>query len=485
MKIYWKALLPVIVTLVLALIPAPAGCPQHAWYYFAIFAGVITALITEPLPIAAVGIVAVTIVAVLAPWVLFSPQQLAAPKFNAANASLNWALSGFSNSSVWLIFGAFMFALGYQKTGLGPRITFALVKAMGRKTLFLGYAIMFTDLILSPFVPSTTARSGGTIYPIVRNIPELYGSKPNDPSFRRIGNYIMWMTLVATCATSSMFVTALSSNLLAVSFVQKTANLQLTWGQWFAGHLPVTILMLLFLPVLIYWLYPPEVKEGEAVPKWAGEQLAKLGPLSARELMFGAMVSVALILWICATNYINTTTVALLVIALMLMTRVVTWNDMLGNSAAWNVLVWFATLIPMADGLARVGFVKWFAESIAGHVVGFSPTSTMIVLVLVFYFSHYMFASVTAHVTALVPVLVTVAMAIPGMNMLHFSLLMCYMLGTMGVITPYATGPSPLIAGSGYVPTGDYWRLGAITGLIIMAIQFIILIPWLNFWFPS
>ena len=289
------------------------------------------------------------------------------------------------------------------------------------------------------------------------------------------------MTLVATCATSSMFVTALSSNLLAVSFVQKTANIEITWVQWFIGHLPVTILMLLFLPVLVYWLNPPEVKQGNEVPKWAGEQLAKLGPIGMREVMFGVMVCCALALWIGGGKYVHTTTVALVVIALMLMTKVVTWNDMLGNSPAWNVLVWFATLIPLADGLARVGFVKWFAELIAGHIAGFSPTATMVVLVLVFFFSHYMFASVTAHVTALVPVLVTVGMAIPGMNMVHFTLLMCFALGTMGVITPYATGPSPLIAGSGYVPVQDYWRLGAITGIIIMVIQLVILVPWLAF----
>ena len=55
---------------------------------------------------------------------------------------MSWALSGFSNSTVWLIFGAFMFALGYEKTGLGRRIALMLVKAMGRKTLTLGYAVV-------------------------------------------------------------------------------------------------------------------------------------------------------------------------------------------------------------------------------------------------------------------------------------------------------------------------------------------------------
>src|SRR6187549_4162299 len=146
MKISWKAIAPVAVAILIALIPAPAGLPQHAWYFFAIFVGVIVGLMFEPLPGGAIGLIGVTLVAVLSPWVFFSPEQLAKPGFNDARASLSWALSGFSNTTVWLIFGAFMFALGYEKTGLGRRIALLLVKAMGRKTLTLGYAVMIADL---------------------------------------------------------------------------------------------------------------------------------------------------------------------------------------------------------------------------------------------------------------------------------------------------------------------------------------------------
>jgi L-tartrate/succinate antiporter len=38
----------------------------------------------------------------------------------------------------------------------------------------------------------------------------------------------------------------------------------------------------------------------------------------------------------------------------------------------------------------------------------------------------------------------------------------------MGILTPYATGPSPVYFGSGYLPAGDYWRLGAVFGLIYL-----------------
>src|ERR1044071_8460652 len=127
----WKAFAPILVAILIALIPTPAGLAQHAWYFFAIFAGVIGGLMFEPLPGGAIGLIGIAIVTVLAPWVLYSPADLAKAGFNPTNAALTWALSGFSNSTVWLIFGAFMFALGYEKTGLGRRVALMLVKAMG------------------------------------------------------------------------------------------------------------------------------------------------------------------------------------------------------------------------------------------------------------------------------------------------------------------------------------------------------------------
>ncbi len=76
---------------------------------------------------------------------------------------------------------------------------------------------MLADVLLAPFTPSNTARSAGTIYPIIRNLPPLYDSHPNTPSARRMGGYIMWTALAATSVTSSLFLTALAPNLLAWS----------------------------------------------------------------------------------------------------------------------------------------------------------------------------------------------------------------------------------------------------------------------------
>jgi L-tartrate/succinate antiporter len=475
----WKALVPVAVTLALALLPPPDGLAPHAWYFFAIFAGVIVALMVEPLPGGAVGLIGVTVVAVLSRYVLFSPAELAKPGFKSVNAAIGWALSGFSNTTVWLIFGAFMFALGYDKTGLGRRISLLLVEKMGRRTLTLGYAVAVADTLLAPFTPSNTARSGGTIYPVIRNLPALYGSQPNDPSARRIGSYLMWVAIATTCVTSSLFLTALAPNLLAIELANKTAQVSLTWTQWFVAFAPMGIALLILIPLVTYWIYPPEIKAGDEVPKWAGEELAKMGAFSPREIVLGGLVLLALGLWVFGGGAINATTVALVVVSLMLILGVVTWNDVVRNAAAWNTLAWFATLVALADGLNRVGFVKWFAGLVATHMSGFSPFTAMVLLVLVFYFTHYLFASITAHVTALLPVMLAVGTTIPGIDMAQYALLLCLTLGIMGVLTPFATGPSPVYYGSGYLPSKDYWRLGGIFGVLFIVMLLVITLPWL------
>ena len=462
----WKAVLPLLLGIIIALLPAPQGLNLTAWYFFAIFSAVILGLILEPLPAAAVGFIGVFLVAVIG---------LAGPK---PADNIRWALSGFSNTTVWLIFGAFMFAMGYDKTGLGRRIALILVKKLGRKTLGLGYAITFSDLILAPFTPSNTARSGGTIFPIIRNLPGLYGSSPGETS-RKIGAYIMWTAFAATCVTSSMFITSLAPNLLALDLVNKTVKISISWTEWFVGFLPVGIILILILPYLVYKIYPPEIKSSEEIPSWASQELDKLGKFSRKELVMALLAVLALALWIFGGNFIDATTAAGFVISLMIITGTVTWDDILANKQAWNVLVWFATLVALADGLNKVGFVTWFAKSMAALLTGMSPIVVMVVLVVIFFIIHYMFASLTAHTTAILPVMLAVGAAIPGLPIKTFALLLCYSLGIMGVITPYATGPGPVYYGSGYISRKDFWTLGLIFGTIFLTALIGIGVPYL------
>jgi L-tartrate/succinate antiporter len=474
----WKAIAPVAVAVVIALLPVPTGLPQHAWYFFSIFVGVIVGLVLEPLPGAAIALSGLTLVAMFPRFVLFSPEQLSQPGFRAPSAALNWALSGYSNPTVWLIFGAFILALGYERTGLGERIALILVKRMGKNTLLLGYGVTLADTILAPFIPSPTARSGGIIYPIVSDLAQVYESKPNDPSARRVGSYLMWVAIATTCVTSSLFLTAASFNLLAVGLVEKLTQTDVRWMDWFRTSATAIIPLLILIPLLSYWLYPPEVKHSTEVSKWAAQKLEKVGRLSRRELILAAIVLLSLVLWVGGGAFVSATTVAFIAISLMLITGVVTWNDITEDKRAWTTFAWLGALIALCDGLNRVGFVKWFADGIAPHMAGLSPHVAMIILLAIFFVAHYLFASVDAYTTALLPVILLTGAAIPGIPLKEFALLLCMELGIMGIITPFADAASPIYANSGYLPPEDYWRLGTIFGALFLIFFLAVGVPW-------
>jgi L-tartrate/succinate antiporter len=461
----WRIIVPIAVGLVLALLPPPAGLAPFAWRYLALFVATILALITEPLPPASIGLIAVTIGGAFG--LVFSPVQRAAPSFNFPAEGLKWALSGFINSTIWLIFGAFVFAMGYERTGLGRRIALVLVKRLGGRTVGLGYAIAIADLVLAPFTPSNTARSGGTIFPIINRIPDLYGSAPGESS-RRIGSYLMWVAFSTTCVTSSMFVTALAPNLFAIELARTAAGIDLTWMGWLRGFLPIGGPLFAALPWLVYRIYPPEIRTSAEVPRWAAQELTALGPITIKEVMMASLVVAALALWIGGGSFVDPAMVALVAISLMVLFSLISWDDIVGNRTGWNVLVTFATLLTMAEGLSRTGVIDWVGRAVSSVLAGHGPLSVLAILVVLFFLLHYMFASLTAHATALLPAMLAAGMAVPGMPVRPFVMLMVFSLGLMGVLTPYATGPAPVYFGSGFVPRRDFWRLGLIFGVIFL-----------------
>jgi L-tartrate/succinate antiporter len=179
-------------------------------------------------------------------------------------------------------------------------------------------------------------------------------------------------------------------------------------------------------------------------------------------------------------NFIDATGVVLLVIAGMIVFKVVDWDDLLGNKGAWNVLVWFATLVALADGLNKVGFVTWVAKYVSSQLAGFSPFMVMAALVAFFFLVHYMFASLAAHTAAVLPVVLASGMAVPGLPVKAFAMLLCFALGIMGVITPYATGPAPVYYAGGFISRKAFWSLGLVFGILFLASLLLIGLPWVT-----
>lgn len=454
---YKKFILPIVVGLLIwALTPfKPDALDTQAWYMFAIFVATIIACITQPMPIGAVSIIGFTLTVLV------------------GVVDIKTAVQGFGNNSIWLIAMAFFISRGFVKTGLGRRIALQFVKLFGKKTLGLAYSLVGVDLILAPATPSNTARAGGIMFPIIKSLSESFGSSPKDGTERKMGAFLIFTEFQGNLITAAMFLTAMAGNPLAQNLAEKTAHVHITWMNWFLAALVPGLVSLIVVPFIIYKMYPPTVKETPNAKQWAENELANMGPISIAEKFMTGIFIVALALWVTGSLiHVDATLTAFIALALLLLTGVLTWKDILNETGAWNTLVWFSVLVLMADQLNQLGFIPWLSQLIAHSLHGLSWPIVIVLLILFFFYSHYLFASATAHVSAMYAALLGVAVA-AGAPPLFSALILGFFGNLLASTTHYSSGPAPILYGSGYITQKRWWTMNIV-------LEFVYFIIWIG-----
>jgi DASS family divalent anion:Na+ symporter len=448
-------LMPLMVTLMVGitiwLSPIPAGVDVKAWHLLAIFVATVVGIIAKPLPMGAVAILGISLTAL------------------TGTLTISESLSGFGNSVIWLIVIAFFISRGFIKTGLGARIAYRFMSAFGKRSLGLAYSMIATDLVLAPAIPSNTARSGGVIFPILRSIAQSYGSEPNDGTARKIGAFLITTSFQGTVITSAMFMTAMAANPVAAQ-IAGDAGVEITWGSWALAAIVPGLASLVAVPWILYKIYPPEIKETPAATQIARDHLEEMGNLKPKEwIMLGTFI-LLLGLWIFGSQLgINSTTAALVGLVVLLLSGTLSWNDILHEKGAWDTLVWFAALVMMATHLNELGLIPWFGQVIGAAVQGISWMTAFLVLSLVCFYSHYFFASNTAHVLSMYGPFLAVAIAVGTPPMLA-ALVLGFFSNLFSSMTHYGTGPAPVLFGSGYVEMGTWWKLGGLISVVNIVI---------------
>lgn len=454
-EVNWKLLLIcVAIGATIWFIPAPSGLETDAWHLFSIFVATIVALVIKPIPMGSTAILALTTIALT--------QIL----------TLEQSLSGFQNTTIWLIVIAFFISRGFIKTGLGTRVSYLFVRLFGKKTLGLSYSMLLSDLILAPAMPSNTARAGGIIFPIIRSLSETYESRVGDGTERRIGAFLVKVSFQGDMITSAMFVTAMAANPLAVQITQEITGVTITWGGWALAALVPGLISLALIPFVIYKLYPPELKETPEASAIAVEKLKEMGPMKKEERYMIGVFVLLLSLWIFGGNFgISATTSAFVGLCVLLLSGVLTWSDIKKEQGAWDTLVWFSVLVMMATYLNELGMIPWFSDLMGNAVGQLSWMMTLIILAIVYFYSHYFFASNTAHVSAMYAAFLSVIVA-SGAPPLLSALILAFFSNLFSCLTHYGAGPAPVFFGSGYVSQKKWWSLGFIISLIHIVVWF-------------
>lgn len=462
-------------------IPVPEGVTPNAWHLLAIFVGTIVAIIGKALPLGALSIIAVALVAITGVTV---PEEAK----NPSRQAINDALSSFSNALIWLIVIAVMIARGVIKTGLGERIGYYFISLFGKKTLGIAYALAISETVLAPITPSNTARGGGIIHPVMKAIASAFDSSPEKGTQGRIGRYLALVNFNSNPITSGMFITATAPNPLVVDFVNKMSgsNIQLDWTTWALAMFLPGMVCILLMPLVLYIFFPPEIKETPDAAHFAREKLAGLGKVKRNEWWMIAVFVILLLFWadIPARIFgeafkLNATTTAFLGLSILLASGVLTWDDVIAEKSSWDTLIWFGALVMMATFLNKLGLISYFATHIEEGVasLGLNWFVAMIALAAIYLYAHYFFASTTAHITAMFAAFYGAGLALGAPPMLY-ALVLAAAGNIMMSLTHYATGTAPVIFSSGYATLGEWWKAGFITSIVNFAVWVAVGMVW-------
>jgi len=444
------AALVVLFVLIVFVIPRPAAITPVHWRFFAIFITTVVGLMIEPIPGGALVLLGVTMAAIF------------------GGVTTQQALSGYSDPVVWLVLTSNFIARALMKTGLARRIALTFVKKFGTSSIRLCYSLSLSDMVLATIVPANSARSGGIVLPIACSISELYESFPGATA-SRLGSFLISAVYQSICVTPAMFLTGQVSNLLAA---QMAASLgyQMTWLGWAVAGIVPGLLSLAVIPLIVMRLNPPEIRRTPEAAEFATKHLREMGPPSRNETILTVVFVGICALWITSTwNKLDIAVTALLGILVLLFAGVLNWEDIKGEKAAWDIFIWYGGLLFFGKALNDIGVPKLFADWV-GSFFGAAGWITILgVTLLIYFYAHYAFASITTHLLALYPAFVALLLtrhAPLGLVVFSFA---CFANLAAG-LTHYGTTPSPMFFSRNYVSLGLWWKIGFVISIVNIAI---------------
>jgi DASS family divalent anion:Na+ symporter len=438
--------------LIIWFFPEPKGVSAQGWHLFAIFVGTMISVILKPLPMGVVSILALT-VATVTQTLTFAD-----------------AFSGFSNDIVWLVVFAFFVARGFISTGLGNRMAYKVMSLLGKNSLGLGYGLIATDLILAPTIPSVTARMGGIVFPIVKSLAEIFTGNSHDP---KMGGFLSLTAFQGSVITSAMFLTAMAGNPLIVELA-RGQGIEITWASWAIAAIIPGLVSLIAVPYVLYRIAPPTIRQTPHAKEMAEERLHRMGPMKTKEwIMFGTFI-LLVVLWIIGPHIgLKATIAAMVGLVLLLLSGILKWKDVIEETGAWDTFIWFATLVTLSSFLNKFGLTTWFSQWVVTHISGFEWIVGFILVALIYFYTHYFFASNVAHIGAMYAPLLIVAVAL-GTPPELAALTLAFFSNLVGGLTHNGSGPAPIFFGTGYVSVTTWWKMGFIVSLVNIGIWMVV-----------
>jgi solute carrier family 13 (sodium-dependent dicarboxylate transporter), member 2/3/5 len=384
------------------------------------------------------------------------------------------AFGGFANTTPWFLFGAMLFGLMANKSGLARRLAFTVMQRVGTTYSRLLLGLIVSDFILTILVPSGVARVA-IMGAVALGIIEVFGVARDSRIARG-----MFITLTYTATIFDKMLIAGASSITARGVIERAGQVEVLWSHWALAFLPVDLLTIFAAWRLTMWMYPPELAAPPGGANFLGEELRRMGPLSTLEKKAAALMTLAIGLWM--TDFIHHMPAPMIGIGIGLLATVprigvLDTEDV--KRVNFLTIIFVAAAIATGDILRETGALKLITNAAFGWIEPFidSPWESVPVLYWTGFVYHIFLGDEISMLATSLPVLMQFAHA---HNVDPLTLGMIWTFGAGGKIFIYQTAVLVVGYSFGCFTPKDMLKVG----FALTVIEFVLLLLIVPFWWP-
>jgi sodium-dependent dicarboxylate transporter 2/3/5 len=435
---------------------APLNLPPQTQHAFAIVGFMVLAWMTQAMEFALAGFVGCFLF-----WVL-------------KVVPFNVAFSGFANETPWFLFAALLIGRVAAKSGLARRLAYSVMLRVGVSYPRILLGLVITDFLLTFIVPSGLARLV-ILAAIALALVEAFHAEKG-------GNIARGMFLILTY-TGNLFdkmLIAGAGTITAAGLIHKVGGVEVLWGQWLLAFLPCSLITVFAAWWLTLWLYPPEQKTLAGGKTFLRDQVAKMGPWSAREIKAALLVGAAILLWVTDFwHHLSPVMIALGVALISLLPRVGFLDEDDMRTLNYMPVFFVAQAISMGNVLEATKGLDLLTHGVFAWMEPWLTNiySTTFILYWAAFVYHFFLASEISMLGTSIPLVMQFAKE-HAMSPLLLGLIWTFAAG--GKLFAYQSGVLIVGYSYGYFEPRDLIRIGA----WLTVIEFVLLMLLVPFYWP-
>ena len=289
------------------------------------------------------------------------------------------AANGFVSTAVWILIPALYFGFVLQKTGLGKRLAYLVLKSFNPSWVTMALSWFIIGVLLSALTPSITVRIA-IVIPIAISIVEACKLE-----YRSKGAAFVTLLAWGMCIfPGTGWLTGSLSGPIMLGFLPMDMKEFATNANWLKILGPPWMLVTFIFTILAYFFAKPSQPIGISVEIFR-EEYKTLGPMTRNEtIALVTLVSCLILFFSESTHGIPSQAVAMGALFIFIMTGIIEAPE-LNTGINWDVVMFFGVAIGLSQLFRFTQVTAWFEPLVTPTITNLatSPVTLMLFLTVV------------------------------------------------------------------------------------------------------